>query len=62
MAEEQYRDLLRRVQQKAESYREQQQQAAEFQSELEAVKDLLLLQQQLQKKQRQFACLNSCPK
>ena len=40
MAEEQYRDLLRRVQQKAESYREQQQQAAEFQNELEAVKEV----------------------
>ena len=40
MAEEQYRDLLRRVQQKAENYREQQQQAVEFQSELEAVKEV----------------------
>ena len=40
MAEEQYRDLLRRVQKKAESYREQQQQAAEFQSELEAVREV----------------------
>ena len=40
MAEEQYQDLLRRVQQKAESYREQQQQAAEFQNELEAVKEV----------------------
>ncbi len=33
MAEEQYRDLLRRVQQKAESYREQQQQAAALQQQ-----------------------------
>ena len=40
MAEEQYQDLLRRVQQKAESYREQQQQAADFQNELEAVKEV----------------------
>ena len=40
MAEEQYRDLLRRVQQKAENYREQKQQAVEFQSELEAVKEV----------------------
>ena len=40
MVEEQYRDLLRRVQKKAESYREQQQQAVEFQSELEAVKEV----------------------
>ena len=40
MAEEQYQDLLRRVQQKAESYREQQQQALRFQNELEAVKEV----------------------
>jgi hypothetical protein len=40
MAEEQYRDLLRRIQQKAENYREQQQQTAEFQHELEAVKEV----------------------
>ena len=40
MVEDQYRDLLRRVQQKAESYKEQQQQVAEFQTELEAVKEV----------------------
>jgi hypothetical protein len=38
--EEQYRELLRRVQQKAETYREEKQEAENFQTELEAVKEV----------------------
>lgn len=45
-SEQQYQELLRRVQQKAETYKEQQQQAVQFQQDLDAVKEVYGLNDQ----------------